>query len=64
MLLERLEQRPHGGVEAVAEAGQVGGAADRDPLVGAVVDIASTSTSTTAAVDGVGRGSQAPRQAR
>ena len=37
VLLERLEQRPDGGVEAVAEPGQVGGAADRDPLVGAVV---------------------------
>ena len=37
VLLERLEQRPDGGVEAVAEPGEVGGAADGDPLVGAVV---------------------------
>ena len=37
VLLQCLEQRPDGGVEPLAEAGQVGGAADRDTLVGAVV---------------------------
>ena len=42
MLLERLEHRLDRQVEAVAEPGQVGGAADHDPLVERSSDIAST----------------------